>query len=75
MADYNFLWIVRVRATGLTSAPGGASMEQDVVCGMQVDPETAKDKSEYNGRTYYFCSPECKDEFDMHPKQYIVEAA
>ncbi len=50
-------------------------MEQDVVCGMQVDPETARDKSEYNGRTYYFCSPECKDEFDSHPKQYIVEAA
>ena len=31
-------------------------MEKDVVCGMQVDPAKAAGSSEYNGKTYYFCS-------------------
>jgi hypothetical protein len=31
-------------------------MERDVVCGMQVDQAKAAGTSEYNGKTYYFCS-------------------
>ena len=31
-------------------------MEKDVVCGMQVDPAKAAGSSQYNGKTYYFCS-------------------
>jgi YHS domain-containing protein len=42
-------------------------MEQDVVCGMQVDPAKAAAKSEYNGKTYYFCSASCKSKFDANP--------
>lgn len=45
-------------------------MERDVVCGMQVDPAKAAGKSEYNGKTYYFCSPICKKKFDANPSQY-----
>ena len=45
-------------------------MEKDVVCGMQVDPTKAAGKSEYNGKTYYFCSPACKKKFDANPSQY-----
>ena len=45
-------------------------MERDVVCGMQVDPAKAAGKSEYNGKTYYFCSPACKRKFDANPAQY-----
>jgi Cu+-exporting ATPase len=45
-------------------------MEKDVVCGMQVDPTKAAGKSEYNGRTYYFCSTACKAKFDASPQQY-----
>jgi len=41
-------------------------MERDVVCGMQVDPAKAAGKSEYNGKTYYFCSPICKKKFDAN---------
>ncbi len=29
-------------------------MAKDPVCGMPVDEETAKLKSEYEGKTYYF---------------------
>ena len=45
-------------------------MEKDVVCGMQVDPTKAAGKSDYNGKTYYFCSPACKKKFDANPSQY-----
>jgi YHS domain-containing protein len=46
-------------------------VEKDVVCGMQVDPAKAAGKSEYNGKTYYFCSPGCKKKFDANPSQYV----
>lgn len=45
-------------------------MEKDVVCGMQVDPNKAAGKSDYEGKTYYFCSPACKKKFDENPSKY-----
>jgi Cu+-exporting ATPase len=45
-------------------------MEKDVVGGMQVDPAKAGQTSQYNGKTYYFCSASCKAKFDANPKQY-----
>ena len=46
------------------------AMEKDVVCGMQVDPAKASARSEYQGKTYYFCSPGCKAKFDANPAQF-----
>jgi Cu(I)/Ag(I) efflux system membrane fusion protein len=43
---------------------------KDPVCGMTVDPATAK-KAEYRGKTYYFCSEECKRRFEQEPGKYI----
>jgi len=37
---------------------------------MDVDPKTAPAKSEYNGKTYYFCAPGCKKTFDREPERY-----
>jgi len=48
----------------------GGQMEKDVVCGMQVDPAKAAAKSEFQGKTYYFCSAACKAKFDANPSQY-----
>jgi len=45
-------------------------MEKDVVCGMQVDPAMAVGSSEYQGKTYYFCSKSCKTKFDANPGQF-----
>lgn len=59
------------------SAPPGIAlayeryMEKDVVCGMQVDPAKAAGSSEYKGKTYYFCSTDCKAQFDANPGQYV----
>ncbi|MEM0150228.1 MAG: YHS domain-containing protein [Thermoplasmata archaeon] len=47
-------------------------MLRDPVCGMDVD-EKSKYKSEYNGKTYYFCSESCKKQFDMEPAKYVKE--
>jgi YHS domain-containing protein len=46
-------------------------MVKDLVCGMDVDPKTAANKSEYKGTMYYFCSPGCKKAFDKEPEKYI----
>jgi Cu+-exporting ATPase len=43
----------------------------DPVCGMKVNPERAAGRSEYMGKTYYFCNLNCKREFDADPEKYI----
>jgi Cu+-exporting ATPase len=43
---------------------------KDVVCGMSIDPKTAAAKSEYSGKTYYFCAVGCKKIFDANPAKY-----
>ena len=46
----------------------------DPVCGMEIDPDTAAGKSEYQGQTYYFCAPGCKRSFDKDPEKYVNTA-
>ena len=36
----------------------------DPICGMTVDPQTAKYTSVFDGRTIYFCCLRCKETFD-----------
>ncbi len=43
---------------------------RDPVCGMEVDEKSASAKSEYMGKTYYFCCPACKKAFDANPAKY-----
>ena len=45
-------------------------MVSDVVCGMEVDAKNTKWKTEYKGKTYYFCGQICKLEFDANPEKY-----
>ncbi len=49
-------------------------MAKDPVCGMDVEESTAAGKSEYQGKTYYFCSPGCKAAFDREPARYAGSA-
>ena len=46
-------------------------MTKDPVCNMTVDEKTAKFKSDFGGKTYYFCSSQCKSNFDKNPAKYI----
>jgi len=45
-------------------------MAKDPICGMNVDEKTAKLKSDYKDKTYYFCSQTCKTTFDKNPAKY-----
>jgi YHS domain-containing protein len=45
-------------------------MAIDPICKMKVDEKKAKFKSEYRGKAYYFCSAQCKKEFEENPKKY-----
>lgn len=42
----------------------------DPVCGMTIEESDAVGTSEYEGTTYYFCSKDCKEEFDSAPEDY-----
>jgi P-type Cu+ transporter len=46
-------------------------MAKDLVCDMNVDEKTAKWKTNYQGKTYYFCAPGCKKTFEANPQKYI----
>jgi Cu+-exporting ATPase len=46
-------------------------MAIDPVCKMEVDPEKAAAKAEYQGQTYYFCAPGCKAAFEKEPDKYL----
>src|SRR2546421_10797819 len=45
--------------------------EIDPVCHMTVDPPHAAGTSEYEGRTYYFCSKGCVARFEADPEKYL----
>ena len=45
----------------------------DPVCGMKVDPSTARHKAEHEGKTFYFCSEGCHTKFDADPAKYVHE--
>jgi len=47
------------------------NMVKDPVCGMDVDESTARWKSKYKGKTYYFCAHGCQLEFEEDPKRYL----
>ncbi len=63
--------IARSERVGALS--GGMLMVIDVVCGMEIDERTTKWKSEFKGKTYYFCGPMCKLEFDENPEKYVQQ--
>jgi Cu+-exporting ATPase len=52
---------------------GAATADQvrDPVCGMTVDPKTAKFRLDLDGTPYYFCSAGCRDKFKADPQKYL----
>ena len=45
---------------------------KDVVCGMIIDSYTAPARSTFDGKTYYFCTIECRDLFESNPARYTA---
>ncbi|MGQ4274857.1 heavy metal translocating P-type ATPase [Terrihabitans sp. B22-R8] len=44
---------------------------KDPVCGMDVDPQTSKHQSTYEGSIYYFCCNGCRTKFEADPQKYL----
>ena len=49
-----------------------SSTVKDPVCGMTVDPSKARGKSQFEGETYYFCSPGCMHKFVSDPPKHLT---
>lgn len=49
-------------------------MVKDPVCGMNVDPVTAKHSATHDRETYYFCSASCRTKFVADPQKYLKPA-
>ncbi len=47
-----------------------AAAVKDPVCGMLLTPGHAALQSPYQGKTYFFCSEECKKHFEKTPERY-----
>ena len=62
--------------TGLVmlGGPAVSAKVKDPVCGMDVDPATAKHKFEYGGKSYAFCSAGCLEKFKAQPEKYLKPA-
>ncbi|RPI17450.1 MAG: efflux RND transporter periplasmic adaptor subunit [Acidobacteriales bacterium] len=64
----------RMRMTGKESetARKAAATFKDPVCGMDVEPAKAAGKSVHDGTTHYFCSGQCKRDFDKNPQAVLA---
>jgi Cu+-exporting ATPase len=55
-----------------TNSPNPASTpERDPVCGMNVNPATAKHVQVHGGKKYYFCCAPCAEKFNADPAKYL----
>jgi len=59
---------------GANSLAGGI-MTSDPVCGMRVDERKSDIQAQFAGRKYFFCSEECRKEFEADPGEYVEMAA
>jgi YHS domain-containing protein len=46
------------------------SQAKDPVCGMMVDTDTAPAHTTYESQDVYFCSQQCRKEFEKEPERY-----
>ena len=58
-------------------APGEAKVGDRTKCPVSGHEFVVKEDSphaEYNGKTYYFCCPDCPKEFQAHPEKFATKA-
>jgi Cu+-exporting ATPase len=57
----------------MNDAASTTTLARDLVCGMNVNPATARHTHEYSGKTYYFCCAGCVDKFESDPNRYLAK--
>jgi Cu+-exporting ATPase len=53
---------------------GESALAKDPVCGMSVDPATAKHRADHAGAPFFFCSGGCREKFVADPARYLAES-
>ncbi len=54
------------------NAAPSSSKDKDPVCGMDVNPATARYKTLHNGKEYFFCSAGCLAKFQTNPEKTLA---
>jgi Cu+-exporting ATPase len=54
------------------SDPSADGRVTDPVCGMRIDPATARFRTEAGGATVWFCSQRCHDRFVAEPQRFLA---
>jgi xanthine dehydrogenase accessory factor len=62
-------------APALAAPTADAGRAIDPVCQMKVTIATARHVGAWDGRTWYFCNPRCKDKFLAEPTKYAAKSA
>jgi YHS domain-containing protein len=50
-------------------------MTTDPVCGMRIEEKKSEAHTQFAGKRYFFCSEECRKEFEADPNEYVETAA
>ena len=59
----------------MTTSNPSPVLARDPVCGMNVNPDTARYTAEHSGKKYFFCCGNCADKFLTHPSGYVNRPA
>ena len=73
---WNYTTVLNILFLGLAGALWGLTLRRgarDPMCGMNVDRSTPF-RSDWQGRTYYFCGAGCKSRFDADPASFLDPA-
>ena len=57
----------------MSDAVGHEQAALDPVCGMTVNPATARHKLEHDGKTIYFCCGGCLEKFRAEPEKFLTQ--
>ncbi|HVB14941.1 MAG TPA: HAD-IC family P-type ATPase, partial [Stellaceae bacterium] len=52
--------------------PASPGVATDPVCGMSVDPATARYRTEHAGKEYFFCGARCLERFTADPARFLT---
>ncbi len=52
-----------------------SNLARDPVCGMNVNPATAKYVHQHAGEDYYFCCGRCLEKFKSNPQEYSEQTS
>jgi len=63
--------LIKFEPKGLANPLQKAEIATDPVCGMSVDTEKGL-TTEYEGKSYYFCSPHCQATFEKEAQKYAA---